>query len=240
MHNIHVSDDGNPRPCRAKTPESCPVRGEDGNPAAHGSFASLEEAQRFAEKVTASKAEYYGFGTSEAPSSDLDPQKFYVSPKGYMGSSVPPGSPFMHNGKIYRAVRYFETGTFEMEMEAVDTESGEQRILYLSDRDQERITVPADEPLDHDDQSSYTVEWDEHSYLGSYAEAGGRFSFNGKLYTANSWEWNRALLRTTIWATNNETGEDEEIFLGQGSERGVKFTPITEGGEDRRYRYEQR
>ncbi len=51
MPKFHVSDDGVPRPCKAQSAGSCPVRSEDGESVPHGDFSSLQEAERFAEKV---------------------------------------------------------------------------------------------------------------------------------------------------------------------------------------------
>lgn len=60
MPRFHVSDDGMPRPCRAQSADSCPVKSEDGSSVPHGDFDSAQEAQRFAEKVNEQR--YLGGG----------------------------------------------------------------------------------------------------------------------------------------------------------------------------------
>lgn len=51
MARYHVSEDGTPRVCTAKSPESCTAVGVDGDGAPHGEFSDAGEARRFAEHV---------------------------------------------------------------------------------------------------------------------------------------------------------------------------------------------
>lgn len=53
MDKIHISEDGMPRVCKARSVASCPVKGPDGDRAPHGEFESKADALRFAESVNA-------------------------------------------------------------------------------------------------------------------------------------------------------------------------------------------
>ena len=85
---------------------------------------------------------------------------------------------------------------------------------------QHRSPAPSRPLSDHD---SYIYEWDESAYLGQYISTGDTFLYQGEVYVAQSWEWNRAVLWTVIEARVLETGEPREITINQGSEHRVKF-----------------
>lgn len=51
MPKFHISQDGMPRICKAKSAEACPASGPDGAKAPHGEFETTEEAMHFAESV---------------------------------------------------------------------------------------------------------------------------------------------------------------------------------------------
>lgn len=72
-------------------------------------------------------------------------------------------------------------------------------------------------------QTHYTVEWSDSKYLGQYLEPGQHFAKDGEIYRANDWEWNRALLSTSINATAVSTGEDVTLTIHHGWEHQVTF-----------------
>lgn len=51
MATYHISEDGKARVCRASSPDKCTAKGLEGSPAAHGEFATSQDAARFAEEV---------------------------------------------------------------------------------------------------------------------------------------------------------------------------------------------
>lgn len=51
MKRFHISSDGLARRCQAQSAERCTAKGLDGEKAEHGSFESLMEAQKWAERV---------------------------------------------------------------------------------------------------------------------------------------------------------------------------------------------
>lgn len=77
--------------------------------------------------------------------------------------------------------------------------------------------------VNKEDPENYTDSWDVSSYMGQYIDRGDTFLYEGEIYTADDWEWNRAVLHTVIEATRTETGEKKEITIRQGDEGSVSF-----------------
>lgn len=77
MNKYHISADGEAKRCTAEDGK-CPLKNSDGNPAAHGNFASDAEARSFAEEIN--KAKFGGsFAQAEkdpSPEEELGTENF--------------------------------------------------------------------------------------------------------------------------------------------------------------------
>lgn len=215
----HVKADGDMGICTAD-PGNCPFQSEG---AVH--FSSAEDALAHSEVLYEQQLGL--FPSSDAGILDAPSQaEFYEELFSYesIEDRVEPGGYFLLHGTIYRVNSFEQTADQDTKINAVEVGTGDLREIYPYDfYNRGSIMLRGDGPLDPADPESYAVEWDTSAYMGSYISRGGSFLYGGRVYRAEDWEWNRAVLRTEIEAYDLETGELETITIHQGSEPEVKF-----------------
>lgn len=211
----HVKKDGDMGICRAQS-GNCPLVSEG---AVH--FSNSEDAANYSQEIFENEHGLFKTQTKEIPNES----DFYepVSSYDYLGDVVSKGDYLKYKGSVYEVNEVARSGSYDTNVSVTDPYSGESRTLYLDEYNQSEVLLKGDGPLDKSDVNSYDVSWDQSSYLGSYIDSGDKFAYEGNVYTAENWEWNRALLHTEIEATNEETGEEEVITIYQGSEPDVTF-----------------
>ena len=213
----HVKANGDMGVCSAEQIEG-PLKSEG---AVH--FSDAQDALAYSEQLH--EAQFGLFPDSADLTEYIDRDEFYEELRGYedLEDRMGPGDHMIFRSDLYKikAIRRGDDG--ETIVDVVDVDAGEFRELSIYSYNRSEIRLRGDGPLDPTDPSSYDVEWDVSSYMGSYISPGDSFLYEGRIYRADDWEWSRPLLRTEIEATDESTGETETLIIHQGSESDVKF-----------------
>lgn len=216
----HVKANGDMGICSAE-PGQCPFLSEG---AVH--FSNADDAIARSEEIYESQLGLFpGIATGNSPEEETpDREEFYEELLSFesIEDRVSPGDYMVFRDTLYRVNR-ISSEEWDTKIEAVDAETGQAQKLYIGRYNSDSIRLRGDGLLDPKDPESYTVTWDESAYMGSYISSGDQFLYEGKIYRADSWEWNRALLQTDIEAYDGLSGETETITIHQGSEPQVQF-----------------
>lgn len=220
----HVKVNGDMGMCSA-APGQCPFRSEG---AVH--FSNAEDAVARSEEIYESQLGL--FPVSSAGNSPLDEdgdipdeEEFYEELLSYesVEDRVSRGEYLIFQDRLYRVSELYPKSSGETIVEVVDMQTGEPEELHIDRYNSDELRLRGDGPLDPRDPDSYTMAWDESAYLGSYISSGDQFLYDGRIYRAESWEWNRALLQTDIEAYDSFSGQTETITIRQGNEPEVQF-----------------
>jgi len=219
----HVKANGDMGVCGAE-PGRCPFRSEG---AVH--FSSAEDALARSEEIYESQLGLFPVTTSgnrpEETEEVPDEDEFYEELLSFesVEDRVSRGDYMVFQDRLYQVVELYPQSSGATQVEAVDMQTGEPEELSIDRYNSDELRLRGDGPLDPQNPESYTVAWDESAYLGSYISSGDKFLYEDRVYRADSWEWNRALLQTTIEAYDSFSGETEIITVPQGSEPQVQF-----------------
>lgn len=218
----HVKADGDMGICSAE-PGQCPFLSEG---AVH--FSNAEDAIARSEEIYESQIGLFPAAQSgnrpqeeEAP----DEEEFYEELLSFesVEDRVSRGDYMIFQDRLYRVSELYPKSSGETHVEVVDMQTGEPEELHIDRYNSDEVRLRGDGPLDPKDPESYTVAWDESAYMGSYISRGDQFLYGDRIYRADGWEWNRALLQTDIEAYDSFSGETETITISQGSEPQVQF-----------------
>jgi len=218
----HVKANGDMGICSAE-PGGCPFSSEG---AVH--FTSAEDAIARSEEIYESQLGLFPDsrnGNRPEEEAAPDEEEFYEELLSFesVEDRVSPGDYMIFNDTLYRVSGLYPQSLGETQVEAVNMKTGEPQELYIDSYNSDGIRLRGDGPLDPRNPESYTVVWDESAYMGSYISSGDQFLYEDRIYRADGWEWNRALLQTSIEAYDSFSGETETIVIPQGAEPQVQF-----------------